>query len=176
MKIIKTKFKDLIIIQSKEHLDKRGSFRELFRENFLKKEKFPFVCVSSSIKNVLRGMHIQYKFSQAKLVSALEGRIFDVAVDLRKNSKTFGQYFSLELSKNNGLSIFIPKGFAHGFVGLDKKNTILYLLSNYRHKNFEKGIMWNDKDLKINWPVNKPKISNKDKKNISLKEYLEKYV
>ena len=117
--------------------DKRGFFREVFKKKFFFKKKFVFTCVSSSKKNVLRGLHLQTKFSQGKYLSVLKGEIFDVALDLRKKSKTFGKYFSIKLSDQNGLSIYIPEGFAHGFVGLKKENIISYHCTNYRSKKMK---------------------------------------
>ena len=122
--IVKTKFKNLFIINGKKFKDKRGYFRELLKENKVGK-KFPFIVASFSKKNVLRGLHIQLKNSQGKYVSVLKGRIFDVAVDLRKNSKTFGQYVSIILDAKENKSFFIPEGFAHGFCTLEK-NTIMH--------------------------------------------------
>jgi dTDP-4-dehydrorhamnose 3,5-epimerase len=174
MKIKSTKFKNLKIISSPVYKDNRGYFREIFKQNFFSREKFLFTCVSSSKKNVLRGMHLQLKFSQGKFLSVLKGEIYDVAVDLRKDSKTFGKYFSIKMSDKNGISIYIPQGFAHGFIGLKKENIISYHCTNYRSKKHETGIIWNDKDLKINWPIKKPILSIKDKNNISLKEFFKK--
>ena len=174
MKIKSTKFKNLKIISSPVYKDNRGYFREIFKQNFFSREKFLFTCVSSSKKNVLRGMHLQLKFSQGKFLSVLKGEIYDVAVDLRKDSKTFGKYFSIKMSDKNGISIYIPQGFAHGFIGLKKENIISYHCTNYRSKKHETGIIWNDKDLKINWPIKKPILSIIDKNNISLKEFFKK--
>jgi len=101
----------------------------------------------------------------------VEGKIFDVALDLREKSKTFGKYFSIILSEKNSTSIFIPPGFAHGFCGLDKNNRVLYGCTNYRSQKDEIGIIWNDKSLKIKWPIKKASVSNKDKKNITFKSY-----
>jgi len=171
MLIKKTKFKDLKILSSKIYYDKRGFFRETFKNKYINK-KFIFTCFSYSKKNVLRGLHLQKRFSQGKYISVLKGEIFDVAVDLRKNSKTFGKYFSLKISDVNGLSIYIPPGFAHGFIGLKKENIISYHCTNYRSKNNEIGLKWNDKDLNILWPIKNPIISVKDNKNISLKEFI----
>jgi dTDP-4-dehydrorhamnose 3,5-epimerase len=120
-------------------------------------------------------LHLQTKNSQAKYVTVLKGKIFDVSVDLRKNSKTFGKNFSIYLTNKSYNSIYIPKGFAHGFYCLEKENIVLYALTNYRNKKSEKVIRWNDKDLKINWPVKKPLLSLKDKKNISFKEYCQNF-
>lgn len=172
MKLKSTKFKGLKLIFSQVHKDKRGFFREVFKKKFLSKKKFVFTCVSLSRKNVLRGLHLQTKFSQGKYLSVLKGEIFDVAVDLRKKSKTFGKYFSIKLSDQNGLSIYIPEGFAHGFVALKKENIISYHCTNYRSKKNEIGILWDDKDLKIKWPIKNPIVSDKDKNNIRLKDYL----
>ena len=170
MKILKNNiFKDVFVIQNKINRDNRGYFKELLRENFIKK-RFPFNVMSFSKKNVLRGLHIQKKNSQGKFVSVIKGKIFDVIVDLRKKSKTFGKKYSIILSEKNSKSLYIPEGFAHGFCALDKENFVVYNCSKYRDKDNEIGLMFNDIDLKINWPVNKPIISKKDKKNYSLKE------
>ncbi len=175
MIIKSTKFKNLKIFSFPVHKDKRGFFREIFRSNFLKNKNFIFTCVSSSKKNVLRGMHMQTKFPQGKYLSVLKGEIFDVVIDLRKKSKTFGKTFSVILSGENGKSIFIPPGFAHGFVGMKKENIISYHCTNYRAKKYEIGIKWDDPSINIKWPKIKPIVSIKDKKNISFKEYLKKY-
>ena len=123
--INKTKFKDLFIFKNKSFKDKRGYFKELIKEKQIKK-KLPFTVMSYSKKNVIRGLHIQTKNSQGKLISVLKGKIYDVALDLRKNSKTFGKVFSCILSEKNSQSIYIPPGFAHGFCGLEKENYIIY--------------------------------------------------
>ena len=172
MNFIKTKFKDLIVFKGKRFLDSRGYFRELLKEKFLPKKKMVFWCLSKSKKNVLRGLHLQKKNQQEKFVSVIKGKILDVVVDLRKNSKTFGKNYKIILSEQNCKSIFIPKGFAHGFLGIDKENIIVYGNSNYRSKNNEIGLMWNDKNLAINWPKKKFIISKKDRNNLSFKEFV----
>ena len=172
MKKIKTKFKDLLIIQNKNFKDNRGYFKELYKETFLNK-KFPFMVMSYSKKNVLRGMHIQKNKQQGKYVSVIKGKIFDVVLDLRKDSETFGKHFSIILSEKNSKSLFIPPGFAHGFCSLDKENYITYSCTKYRNKISETGILYNDKRLKIKWPIKNPIISIKDKKNISYTDYLD---
>ena len=172
MKMIKTKFKDLLIIQNKSFKDNRGYFKELYKETFLNK-KFPFMVMSYSKKNVLRGMHIQKNKQQGKYVSVIKGKIFDVVLDLRKDSETFGKHFSIILSEKNSKSLFIPPGFAHGFCSLDKENYITYSCTKYRNKISETGILYNDKRLKIKWPIKNPIISIKDKKNISYTDYLD---
>jgi dTDP-4-dehydrorhamnose 3,5-epimerase len=176
MKIINTKFNGLKIIETKNFYDKRGYFREIFKTNLLNKHKFIFGCASSSKKNVLRGLHFQTKKAQGKLISVLKGKILDIAVDIRKNSKTFGKYFKIIISDKDSKSIFIPPGFAHGFLGLNKTNIIYYLCTNYRSKEDENGIIWNDKQLKISWPINNPILSKKDKKNITFLKYKEFYL
>jgi dTDP-4-dehydrorhamnose 3,5-epimerase len=160
--IIKTKFKDLFIFKNKSFKDKRGYFKELLREKKLKK-KFPFFVMSFSKKNVIRGLHIQTKKTQGKYISVIKGKIFDVAVDLRKNSKTFGKYVSIIISKKDDFSFYIPEGFAHGFLCLSDTCTVNYKCSNYRDNNSERTLAWNDKNLKINWPSKKPILSDKDK-------------
>ena len=171
MKVISTKFSGLKVIQSKSYKDRRGLFKEDFKKKFFKNKEFVFGCTSTSKKNVIRGLHLQTKFSQGKYVSILKGSIFDVVVDLRKDSKTFGKHFKIILSDNNAKSLFIPAGFAHGFLGLKKENIIYYYCTNYRSAKHEKGILWNDKKLNIKWPIKKPIISLKDKKNLTFSEF-----
>jgi|TARA_B100001093_G_C26246095_1_gene766507 dTDP-4-dehydrorhamnose 3,5-epimerase len=175
MKIIKTKFKDLKVLDKPTFKDNRGFFRELFLKKYIKKELI-FDIMSLSKKNVVRGLHLQSKNSQAKLVTVLRGKIFDVCLDCRKKSKTFGKYFGITLSENKNQSLYIPEGFAHGFCTLSDKTIVHYKCSNYRDKNSEVGILWNDKDINIKWPIKKPIISIKDKKNYSFKEFSKKFI
>jgi dTDP-4-dehydrorhamnose 3,5-epimerase len=168
MKKIKTNFKDLFIIKGERFIDKRGFFRELLVEKLIKK-RLIFHVVSKTKKNFLRGLHLQRKREQGKYISVIKGKICDVAVDYRKKSKTFGKYYKVILSDKNCTSIYIPPGFAHGFVGLEKENIIVYHCTQYRDRKSETGIKWNDKTLNIKWPIKKPKISDKDSKNISFK-------
>ena len=171
--IKKTKFKDLILVNNKSFKDSRGYFKELLLEKNLKK-KFPFLVMSFSKKNVIRGLHLQTKNSQGKFVSVIKGKIFDVAVDLRRKSKTFGKSMSVILSENNSKSIFIPPGFAHGFCALDKENYVIYCCTKYRDAKSEVAINFNDRKLKIKWPIKNPIISDKDRNNFSFKEFKEK--
>ena len=171
---IKTKLKDVFVIKNKLFKDRRGYFKEILRENKIKK-KFPFLVMSYSKKNVIRGLHIQNKKSQGKFVSVIKGKIYDLVLDLRKNSKTYGKHFSIILSENNSKSLYVPPGFAHGFCALERENYIIYSCTNYRHKKSEIGIMYNDKELNIKWPTKKAIVSNKDKKNISFTEFTNKY-
>ena len=171
MKKIKTKFKDLIILKTQIFKDKRGFFKEVQRSNILKK-KFIFDCFSYSKKNVLRGLHLQTKKSQAKLITVVQGEILDVVVDLRKKSKTYGKYFMIKISQNSNFSLYIPENFAHGFLCLSKTCTVYYKCTNYRDKSSEKTILWNDKKLKIKWPIKKPILSKKDKLGIKFSDFI----
>ena len=173
--MIKTKLKNLFLIKNKNFKDQRGYFKEIIRENKLKK-KFPFLVMSYSKQNVVRGLHIQTKNSQGKFISVIKGKIFDVAIDLRKNSKTFGKVYSCILSEKNTKSIFIPEGFAHGFQALEKENYVIYSCTKYREKNSEVTIDIYDKDLNIKWPIKKKIISKKDKKGITFQKYKEIYL
>ena len=176
MKIISTKFSGLKVIQSKIYKDSRGFFKEDFKKKFFKNKRFVFGCTSSSKKSVIRGLHLQTKFSQEKYLSILKGAILDVVVDLRKNSKTFGKHFKIVLSDTNAKSLFIPAGFAHGFLGLKKENIIYYYCTNYRSKKHETGLHWNDRNLKIKWPIKRPIITKKDKNNFTFKEFKKLYI
>ena len=171
----KDKIDGLFIFKNKKFIDRRGYFKELYRENIIKK-RFPFLVMSFSKKNVVRGLHIQKNKMQGKFVTVLKGKIFDVAVDLRKKSKTFGKYFTTVISEKNSKSIFIPPGFAHGFLSLDKENFVIYSCTKYRSKNDEIGIKYDDSTLKIKWPSNKIILSDKDKKNLSFEEYKKNYI
>ena len=155
MKIIKTYIKDLALIRSPVFSDNRGFFKEVDKQNILKK-KFIFDCFSFSKKNTLRGLHLQKKKSQAKIITVVQGKILDVVVDLRNKSKTYGKHFAIEISQNSNFSLFIPENFAHGFLCLSKNCGVYYKCTNYRDKNSETTIKWNDKKLDIRWPIKKP--------------------
>ena len=169
------KNKELIIVNNQSYKDKRGYFKEILLEKKIK-EKFPFLVMSYSKKNVIRGLHLQLNNSQGKYISVVKGKIFDVCVDLRKNSKTFGKYFSKIISEKNSKSIFVPPGFAHGFCALDKENYVIYCCTKYRDTKSEVAINFNDRKLKIKWPIKKAIVSKKDKSAISFNEYIKKYV
>ena len=170
MKLIKTQIKDLLIVKTNIYKDNRGFFKEIEKFKILKK-KFIFDCVSFSKKNTLRGLHLQTKRSQAKLITVTQGKILDVVVDLRKKSKTYGKYFSIEISHDSDFSLFIPEGFAHGFMCLSKTCLVYYKCTNYRDKKSEVTIKWNDKDLSIKWPIKKPVLSKKDRFGTSFSDY-----
>ena len=170
----KTKFKDLFVIKQKNNSDKRGNLRETFNDKVLKK-KFVFEYCTTSKKNVLRGFHFQYKNKQSKFVNVVKGKILDVVIDLRKNSKTFGKSFKIILSKKNALGLFIPRGFAHAYYSFEKENIIYYKLDNYYSPKFESGIVYNDKSINIKWPKKKMLVSEKDKKLMTIKEFKSKF-
>lgn len=170
MNIIETKLNGCFVIEPQIFNDERGYFFESFnQQKFFKKTGLEISFVqdnqSKSDYGVLRGLHFQKgKFSQAKLVRVIEGKILDVVVDLRKESPSYGNHFSLELSAENQKQLFIPRGFAHGFVVLSKTATFLYKCDNFYHKDAESGIIYNDPTLNIDWkiPTSDIIISNKD--------------
>lgn len=174
MKIKKTKFKGLLIVSQKNNTDNRGNLRETFNDKILKK-KFIFEYCTTSKKNVLRGLHFQSKNNQSKFVNVLKGKILDVVIDLRRNSKTFGKLFKIILSKKNALGLFIPSGFAHAYYSYDKENIIYYKLNNYYNPKYESGIIFNDKKLKIKWPKKKMIVSQKDRNLLTLSQFKKKF-
>lgn len=170
MKFIKTKIADLVIIEPNVFGDKRGYFLESYNQVAFEKNIGSATFVqdneSKSSKGVLRGLHFQKPpFAQAKLVRCIEGEVLDVAVDLRKDSETYGQHVSVLLSGENKRQLFVPRGFAHGFVVLSEFATFAYKVDNNYSPNDEDGIMWDDADLNINWQLEKEEIllSDKDK-------------
>ena len=162
MYVEKTKLDGLIILRSTIHDDRRGFFKEVYKNKIFKKNLI-FDCLSHSKKNTIRGLHFQKKSPQGKFITVVEGEILDVAVDLRKKSKTFGKHFSIKIKYNSDFSIFIPEGFAHGFACLSKTCTLYYRCTNYRNKQSETTLRWDDPELDINWMVKKPILSEKDK-------------
>jgi len=182
-KKIETGIKDLFIIEPQIFKDSRGFFLESYNYNDFKEIGIDNIFVqdnhSKSLKGVLRGLHFQKEeSSQAKLVRVLKGAVLDIAVDLRKESETFGKYFAVELSEENRKIFFIPRDFAHGFLTLVDNTEFFYKCDNFYNPQSEGGIIWNDRDLNVNWNFKKYDInenelivSEKDKKNISFKEY-----
>jgi dTDP-4-dehydrorhamnose 3,5-epimerase len=167
MKIIKTDIEGLLIFEPRIFEDERGYFFESFRNDIFKEINPEIVFLqeneSKSSKNVLRGLHYQMPpFSQGKLVSVVKGKVWDIAVDLRKNSDTFGKWLGLQLTENNKLQMYIPEGFAHGFLTLEDDTIFQYKCTNYYHKESERAISWNDKTLNIDWRIENPLISEKD--------------
>ena len=176
MKIIKTKFKGLLIVKQKNNKDPRGNLREIYSKKILKHDNFPFEYCTTSKKNSLRGFHFQLKKSQqAKYVNVVKGKILDCVIDLRRRSKTYGKIFKIILSENNCLSLYIPEGFGHAYYSYEKLNIVYYKLSNYYNPHLESGINVLDKDLKIKWPSKKLLISKKDKKLMRLIEFKKNY-
>ena len=173
MIIKKTKFNDLFIVKQKNNKDNRGILRETFYKKILKKE-FIFEYCTTSKKNVFRGFHFQKKNKQAKYVNVVKGKILDLVIDLRRKSKTFGKVFSIILSKNNALGLYIPAGFAHAYFSYENENIIYYKLDNYYNPKFEFGIDFNDPTLDIKLPRVKIKISKKDRNLLSLDEFKKK--
>ncbi len=167
MKLENLRIKGLKLIKSKVYKDNRGFLREVYKNKLLN-DSFLFDVMSYSKKNVLRGLHIQTQKSQAKIITVTHGKILDVVVDLRKNSKTFGKYFSIVISQNSEFSFYIPKGFAHGFLCLSKECTVNYRCSQYRHIKSETTLKWDDKEVGVEWPIRKPILSTKDKNGKSL--------
>tara|TARA_B100000941_G_C28497100_1_gene551648 strand:+ start:1762 stop:2298 length:537 start_codon:yes stop_codon:yes gene_type:complete len=175
MKFKKTSFSGLKIIKLKQNSDDRGHLVEIYKKKLFKEKDLIFDYKVFSKKNIFRGFHFQYKYQQIKYISVLKGKILDCVIDLRKNSKTFGKIFKIILSEKNCLSLYVPAGFAHSYLTLDKENIVYYKLSNYYQPKFESGIIWNDKDLKIKWPVRNIKVSKKDKKQPNFKTFLKKF-
>ena len=175
MNFIKTEIEGLYIIEPKVFGDHRGYFFESYNEKEFKENGLDYTFVqdnqSKSKKGVLRGLHFQKTYPQAKLVRVLEGEVFDVAVDLRKNSKTYGKWVGVILSSENNRQFMIPRGFAHGFVVLSETATFTYKCDEFYHPEDEGGLMWNDEDINIEWPFEgEVLLSDKDKKHPSFKE------
>ncbi len=169
--------KGIILIKTKSFEDLRGYFFESYKESDFKnlgiKGKFKQDNVSFSVKNTLRGLHFQRKpKEQAKLVRCVKGEIFDVAVDLRKDSETFGKWISVILSEENKNMLYVPKGFAHGFCVLSDYAIVLYKVSEEYSRELDAGVRWNDPDLNIFWPIKDPILSDKDKNLPFLKEVI----
>lgn len=178
MKITQTKLSGLLVIEPQVFHDPRGFFYESFyaaRYEELGLTK-PFVQdnLSRSKKSTLRGLHYQLERPQAKLVSVIRGRVFDVAVDVRQGSPTFGEWFGIELSDANHLLFYIPEGFAHGFAVLSDEADFFYKCSDYYHPASEQGVLWNDPDIGIAWDVDQPILSKKDEVYPVLKDKLAK--
>jgi dTDP-4-dehydrorhamnose 3,5-epimerase len=169
MKIINTEIPDVLLIEPKVFGDARGFFYESFNEKmFLEKTGISLNFVqdnhSRSVKNVLRGLHYQIQQPQGKLVRVVVGEVFDVAVDLRKKSETFGQWVGVHLSAENKHQLWIPPGFAHGFLVLSEYAEFLYKTTDYYAPEYDRTLLWNDPDLAISWPIqDEPIISAKDK-------------
>lgn len=175
MKLTLTPIKDLVVIEPKVFGDERGYFYEAYNKNTFHELGLDYDFVqdnqSFSRKGVLRGLHFQKEFPQAKLVRVIEGEVFDVAVDLRKDSPTFGKWYGVTLSGENKKMFMIPRGFAHGFLVLSETAVFSYKCDDFYHPNDEGGIIYNDPDIGIEWPEVDCELvlSEKDKKHETLK-------
>jgi dTDP-4-dehydrorhamnose 3,5-epimerase len=177
MKLQETKIEGLIIIHPDVFQDERGYFFESFQKKNFKKLRFIADFVqdneSMSVKGVIRGLHFQVPpFAQGKLVRVVRGAALDVAVDIRNNSRTYGQWESVVLSAENKQMLWIPEGFAHGFLTLEDNTIFQYKCTNYYNKESELGIIWNDPDLNIDWGIANPLVSDKDLKGLFLKDLI----
>ncbi|MCB0738429.1 MAG: dTDP-4-dehydrorhamnose 3,5-epimerase [Bacteroidetes bacterium] len=175
MEIIDTSIPDVKLLKPNVFRDERGYFFESFRQDVLENAGINIHFVqdnqSMSQKATLRGLHYQIPpFAQDKLVRVTQGAVIDVAVDIRPSSPTYGKHVMQELSAENGLQMLVPKGFAHGFLVLEDYTVFQYKCSNYYQKEFEKGLQWNDVDLGINWPINNPILSEKDKHQTAFRD------
>ena len=178
---IKTKIKDLYIIEPKVFGDDRGYFMESYNKKDFEEAGLYMEFVqdneSKSKKGVLRGMHFQIKHTQGKLVRVTSGEVYDVAVDLRKDSPTFGQWEGVLLSAENKRQFYVPEGFAHGFLVLSDEAVFNYKCTDYYAPEYDCGLLWNDEDVNIKWPldnIDEVILSEKDKKQYTFKELIEK--
>lgn len=180
---INTSIKDLYIIEPTVFGDDRGYFMESYTKKDFEEAGLAMEFVqdneSKSKKGVLRGLHFQTKFTQGKLVRVVEGEVFDVAVDLRHNSETFGKWEGVLLTKENKRQFYVPEGFAHGFLVVSDYATFQYKCTNYYAPEYDSGILWNDKDIGIEWPldgIDEILLSDKDKNQQSFKSFVDKKI
>lgn len=178
MEIEETNISDVLLLKPEVYRDERGFFLEAYREEHLKAKgidtHFVQDNLSKSQNNTIRGLHYQIRKQQDKLLMVMQGKILDVAVDLREESPTFGQHTAIELSSENKHQMFIPKGFAHGFAVLSDEALVYYKCSDYYDPEAERGVFWDDPALEIDWKVNKPIVSEKDQNQPLLKEISKK--
>jgi dTDP-4-dehydrorhamnose 3,5-epimerase len=167
----------LAVIEPTVHGDSRGYFVETYNQNDMLEAGLDLTFVqdnqSKSSKGVLRGLHFQKQYPQGKLVRVISGSVYDVAVDLRTGSQTYGKYYAITLTDTNNLQFYIPRGFAHGFLVLSDEAVFAYKCTDFYHPNDEGGLAWDDPDIGIDWPlseIEEVKLSDKDKANPTLKE------
>ena len=181
MKFLETKLKDVIIIEPETSEDERGSFyriwdKKIFQENGLNDNLVQISISFNKKKGTLRGMHFQKKpFEEAKIVRCTKGKIFDVVIDLRPESKTFMNWASFELDSNESKILYIPEGFAHGFQTLEDNTELVYQISNWYSPEHASGLRWDDNKFQINWPIQNPIISKKDLTFDSAEKYLKEH-
>lgn len=176
MELIKTPIEGLLVLQPRVFEDERGYFFESYNESNFQSQglniKFVQDNESLSQKGVLRGLHFQNPpHAQGKLVRVIKGAVMDVAVDIRKKSSTYGQSFSIELNEKNKTQLWIPEGFAHGFLTLENDTIFSYKCTNFYNKNSEDCILWNDPNLSIKWDISNPVLSEKDKQGKYFKDF-----
>ncbi len=176
MEVIKTSIPDLLIIKPEVFEDQRGYFFESYNRQKFVNAGITYTFVqdneSKSQKGVLRGLHFQNPpYAQGKLVRVMKGAVLDVAVDIRKSSPAYGKWTSVELSEHNKTMVWIPPGFAHGFVTLEDNTVFFYKCTNFYNKSSEGGIRWNDPDLNIDWKIEKPVLSGKDQEAPLFKDF-----
>ena len=173
MKIIPTKLSGVLLIEPQLFQDERGYFTEFFQEKRYQEQGISTQFVqdnfSHSRQNVIRGLHYQIEHPQAKLIYVIRGCVLDVIVDIRRNSPTFGQHITIELDDKLHRQVFIPQGFAHGFCVLSSHADFIYKCSDYYYPSAERGILWNDPNLQIPWPIKNPILSAKDAMHLPLK-------
>lgn len=181
-KFIDTGIEGMFLVEPTAFEDNRGYFMETYNENDFKDAGHDLTFVqdnqSKSSKGVLRGLHLQVKYPQGKLVRVIKGEVFDVGVDLRSNSKTYGKWFGAVLSDENKRQLYIPPKFAHGFLVLSDEAEFVYKCTEFYHGEDESGIIWNDEDIGIDWPlddISEVILSDKDKEWLKLKESKIKY-
>ncbi len=174
VRILPTKFKDVLLLEPNRHRDARGQFMEVWRADAYAAvgldATFVQDNVSYSLKGVLRGLHFQYPRTQGKLVTCLHGEVFDVVVDIRRNSPSFSEWFGCRLSMSNGRQLYIPPGFAHGFVVTSESATFLYKCTENYDPQGQFSIRWNDASIGIDWPVSAPILAEKDRAALGLSE------
>ena len=171
MNVIRTAIPEVVLIEPKVFGDARGFFFESFNQKAFNEatgtnHQFVQDNHSRSAKGVLRGLHYQIQQPQGKLVRVVRGAVFDVAVDIRKSSPTFGRWVGAELSEDNQHQLWVPPGFAHGFLVLSDLADFLYKTTDYYAPQYERSILWNDSDLNIDWPIGEPILSNKDRQGL----------
>ena len=181
MEIKENKLKGIFEITLSPITDNRGFFMRTFDIDIFAKNELGRLWVQENHaktinKNVVRGLHFQLPpFTETKLVRCINGRIWDVFVDLREGSQTFGNWGAVELSQENNKMIYIPRGFAHGYCTITNISDVVYKVDNFYTPESECGILWNDKDINITWPASSPIVSEKDRKNITLAEFISKH-
>ncbi|MCI0472594.1 MAG: dTDP-4-dehydrorhamnose 3,5-epimerase [Ignavibacteria bacterium] len=182
MNIIEKKIKGVFEITLTPKTDDRGYFmraydRKMFEFFNIDREWVQENHSRSERKGIIRGLHFQFPpYSEAKLVRCIKGAIYDVYLDLRKNSPTYGRWESIELTEQNRKMIFLPRGFAHGFCTISEFSEVIYKVDNYFSKDHDSGIIWNDTDLAINWPAQEPALSEKDRKLMTFREFTSRQI